>query len=256
MVALIMACDGVLAETEQNGHRPSFNRAFREFGLPVYWDEAVYAEKLKISGGKERMSVDLSAEICNDHGYGGRQRARLLDELHRRKSELFQARVRRGQLPPRPGVRRLIRAALAEDWTLAIAATATEGSVRAVLEAVIGEELAARCHIFAGDIVEHKKPSPDIYLMVVSTLGLDPEECIVVEDSARGCQAAIAAGLTTIATPSIYTAGQDFTGAARVLPHLGDPDDPVPEAPGVEDLAGRFVDLEDLRSILLHHGEV
>src|SRR5699024_2287836 len=121
-------------------------------------------------------------------------------------------------LHARPGVKRLIRDALENGWTVAIASTATEASVRAVLESVVGEDLAAQCHVFAGDIVAHKKPAPDIYKKVVGALHLDPEECVVIEDSARGCQAAIAAGLVTIVTASHYTMGQDFTGAARVLP--------------------------------------
>lgn len=255
MVALILDCDGVLAETEQHGHLPAFNQAFREFGLPVYWSEEIYAEKLKIGGGKERMEGDLSREICTDHGYAGRRRRRqLLEELHHRKSLLFQERVRNGKLQARPGIRRLITAALGKRWTVAIAATATEASVRAVLASVVGEELANQCHVFAGDIVARKKPAPDIYQKVVGELRLDPEDCLVIEDSARGCQAAIAAGLMTIATPSAYTLGQDFTGAVRVLPHLGDPGNPIPNAPEVGDLADRAVELADLRDILHRHG--
>lgn len=255
MDALIFDCDGVLAETEQHGHLPAFNQAFREFGLPVYWSEEVYAEKLKIGGGKERMAGDLSTEICTDHGHPGRRaRQRLLEQLHLRKSRLFQERVRSGELRPRPGVRRLIADAVADGWTVAIASTATESSVRAVLESVAGEELAGKCHVFAGDIVAHKKPAPDIYLKVVGELRLDPEQCIVIEDSARGCQAAISAGLATVATPSAYTIGQDFTGCARVLPHLGDPEDPIPDGEEYGDLAGRHVELRDLRNILHRHG--
>lgn len=255
MVALIFDCDGVLAETEQHGHLPAFNQAFREFGLPVYWSDETYAEKLKIGGGKERMAGDLSAEICTDHGYPGRRgRKKLIEHLHHRKSLLFQERVRHGDVQARPGVRRLIRDAVANGWTVAIASTATERSVKAVLESVVGKELAAQCHVFAGDIVAHKKPAPDIYSKVVGDLGLDPEECLVIEDSARGCQAALAAGLMTIVTPSHYTQGQDFTGAARVLPHLGDTADPIPDSAETNDLAGHLVELTDLHNILRRHG--
>ncbi|GAB3812564.1 HAD family hydrolase [Tessaracoccus terricola] len=255
MITLIFDCDGVLAETEQHGHRPAFNQAFREFGLPVYWSEQDYAEKLKIGGGKERMAGDLSTEICTDHGYAGRRgRKTLIERLHERKVALFQQRVQAGELLPRPGIRRLVTAALAKKWTVAIASTATESSVRAVLASTVGEKAAGGCKVFAGDIVAHKKPAPDIYLKVVAELRLDPEQCLVIEDSARGCQAAIGAGLTTVVTPSVYTMGQDFTGAARVLPHLGDPDNPIPETADAGDLAGRCVELTDLRSILRHHG--
>ena len=56
MTALVLDCDGVLADTERYGHLPAFNAAFAEHGLPVRWDEAEYAERLRIGGGKERMA--------------------------------------------------------------------------------------------------------------------------------------------------------------------------------------------------------
>ena len=49
MSALILDCDGVLADTERDGHLPAFNRTFEEFGLPVRWSEEEYGEKLKIA---------------------------------------------------------------------------------------------------------------------------------------------------------------------------------------------------------------
>ena len=60
--AIIFDCDGVLADTERDGHRPAFNQMFREFGLPVEWSEDDYAAKLQIAGGKERMASLLTPE--------------------------------------------------------------------------------------------------------------------------------------------------------------------------------------------------
>ena len=54
--ALIFDCDGVLADTERDGHRPAFNQAFAEAGLHVAWSEEEYGERLKIGGGKERIA--------------------------------------------------------------------------------------------------------------------------------------------------------------------------------------------------------
>lgn len=56
----IFDCDGVLADTEQYGHLPAFNRTFSEFGVPVQWSVDEYAEKVKIGGGKERMRSILT----------------------------------------------------------------------------------------------------------------------------------------------------------------------------------------------------
>ena len=71
-------------------------------------------------------------------------------------------------------------------------------------------------------MVAKKKPAPDVYLMAVDTLGLDKTKCVIVEDSAIGLGAAKAAGITCIVTKSSYTAGEDFTGADKIVDELGD----------------------------------
>ncbi|WKK70687.1 hypothetical protein Q0F99_12835 [Rathayibacter oskolensis] len=50
--ALIFDCDGVLADTERDGHLPAFNETFEHEGLPVRWSEDDYAEVLRIGGGR------------------------------------------------------------------------------------------------------------------------------------------------------------------------------------------------------------
>ncbi len=57
LTTLIFDCDGVLADTERDGHLPAFNQTFAEFGVPVRWSEADYGQKLAIGGGKERMAA-------------------------------------------------------------------------------------------------------------------------------------------------------------------------------------------------------
>lgn len=217
MPALIFDCDGVLADTERDGHLPAFNTAFAEFDLPISWDEDTYAEKLKIGGGKERIASEMPGAEAED----------VIRQLHARKTQLFTQRVADGLLPGRPGIHRLIAEALAAGWTVAIASTSAEASVRAVLEHAAGPDAAGRCHVFAGDIVPKKKPAPDIYLKVLNDLDLDRAECVVVEDSGIGVQASTGAGLRTIVTVSAFTADDDFAGAALVLSHLGDPDNPL-----------------------------
>lgn len=240
MPALIFDCDGVLADTELDGHLPAFNAAFAEFDLPINWDQATYHRKLQIGGGKERIASE----------FVGEDRVELIKELHARKTELFTQRVAAGMLPGRPGIKRLIGAVLDLGWTVAVASTSAEASVRAVLKHAVGEELAARCHVFAGDIVPAKKPAPDIYLKVLNDLDLDPGDCLVVEDSGIGVASARAAGLTTVVTISSFTAGEDFSGAALVLNHLGDPDNQltVVAAPAGVQPSGMVTvgDLEDL----------
>ena len=66
------------------------------------------------------------------------------------------------------------------------------------------------------------KPDPEPYLLALRRSGCRPEQCLVIEDSARGLAAAKAAGLTCWVIPSAQTRGQDFTAADRVLQHLGE----------------------------------
>ena len=104
-----------------------------------------------------------------------------------------------------------------------MASTSAEPAVRAVLTHAVGEDLAKHFAVFAGDIVPQKKPAPDIYLLALRELQLDPDDAVVVEDSANGLRAALAAGLRTLVTVSGYTREEDFTGASLVVSSLGDP---------------------------------
>ena len=232
MPALIFDCDGVLADTERDGHLPAFNAAFTEFGLPISWDDATYAQKLKTGGGKERIASVFTPEVAAKAGLtDADEQTALIKRLHARKTELFTERVEAGLLPGRPGIHRLIAEALDAGWTVAVASTSAETSVRAVLRHAVGENSYGQVRVFAGDIVAHKKPAPDIYLKVLADLSLDPAECLVVEDSGIGVDAAVGAGLTVLVTVSSYTADDDFSRAAVVLPSLGDPGRPFAGGP-------------------------
>jgi len=226
MPALIFDCDGVLADTEQYGHLPAFNRTFADFGVPVQWSVAEYAEKVKIGGGKERMRSILTAPLAETLGLQDDDAAdRAILAWHKRKTEIYKALVESGVMPARPGIARIVQEAHDAGWTLAVASTSAEPAVRAVLRHAVGDDLAAHFSVFAGDVVPAKKPAPDIYLFALQELGVDPQDAIVVEDSANGLQAAAAAGLRTVVTVSGFTRGEDFTGAALVLSSLGDPGD-------------------------------
>jgi beta-phosphoglucomutase-like phosphatase (HAD superfamily) len=70
--------------------------------------------------------------------------------------------------------------------------------------------------------VARGKPAPDIYLEVARRLEVRPEECLVLEDSAIGCEAALAAGMRVIACPSVVTAHCTFPAAATRVQSLHD----------------------------------
>ena len=224
MPALIFDCDGVLADTEQYGHLPAFNQTFADFGVPVQWSVDEYAEKVKIGGGKERMRSILTPPLAETLGLQDADAAdRAVLAWHQRKTEVYKGLVASGVMPPRPGIARIVQEAHDAGWTLAVASTSAEPAVRAVLQHTVGDDLAASFSVFAGDIVPAKKPAPDIYLLALRELGVDPQDALVVEDSANGLRAAAGAGLRTLVTVSGFTRGEDFGGAALVVSSLGDP---------------------------------
>ena len=226
MTALVFDCDGVLADTERDGHRPAFNQTFREFGIPVEWSEEVYGRKLQIAGGKERMSSELTPEFVRANGLpeDSDGQAAELAKWHKRKTEIYTEMVAAGRLPTRPGIRRIITEAQDAGWKLAVASTSAEASVRAILEQAVGPDRAGRFDVvLAGDVVPKKKPAPDIYLLALERLGVPAAETLVVEDSRNGLLAAHAAGLRCVMTVNGYTEEEDNSEAILVVTSLGDP---------------------------------
>jgi HAD superfamily hydrolase (TIGR01509 family) len=254
VTALIFDCDGVLADTERDGHRVAFNRTFEEFGLPVRWSEDAYGDALRIAGGKERMASLLTPGFVAEAGLPtdpeGQREA--IAAWHRRKTAIYTEMVAAGVLPPRPGVARITREAIAAGWALAVASTSSEASVRAVLEHAVGAAPASRFEVLAGDVVEHKKPAPDIYLLAIQRLEADPADALVIEDSRNGLLAAAGAGLPCLVTVNGYTEAEDFSEAVLVVTSLGDPDGErakVLTNAGVPD-PGDVITLDDLQACI------
>jgi HAD superfamily hydrolase (TIGR01509 family) len=219
MQALIFDCDGVLVDTERDGHRVAFNMAFAQAGLTTQWDVARYGVLLKTVGGKERMRQHF-----DETGWPVPEAGRdaLIAELHRLKTGIFMQLIEEGGLPLRPGIARIIDEAIAAGIKLAVCSTSNEKAVQAVVDVLLGPERAKHIPVFAGDVVAKKKPDPAIYLLAKQRLGLDAARTVVIEDSNNGLRAALGAGMKCIVTLSSYTADEDFTGASRIVPDLGD----------------------------------
>jgi len=220
-------CDGVLADTERDGHLVAFNRMWREQGVNWQWSLAQYAEKVKIGGGKERMfSLGRDDDFRAVYDVPDSDEAwwDIVAGWHKHKSEIYKELIASGALPGRPGVKRISEEALAAGWQLVVCSTSSLSSVKAVVDHVMGEELAGKfAGIFAGDMAKAKKPDPAIYLLALDKLNLSPADCVVVEDSRNGLLAAAAAGLSTIVTVNELTKDEDFHEAAIVVSSLGDP---------------------------------
>ncbi|MFN3707533.1 HAD-IA family hydrolase [Microcella sp.] len=226
MPALIFDCDGVLADTEHDGHMRAFNEMFAEKNLPVRWSVDDYREKVRIGGGKERLRSLLTPEFVAEAGLptSAEEQDALVADWHRSKTAIYTSLVEAGVMPGRPGIKRIVQEAADAGWTLVVCSTSAEVSVRAVLKHAVGAELASLFSVYAGDIVPAKKPAPDIYLLAIRELGLDPADVVVVEDSENGMRASVAAALRTIVTVSTFTTEEDFSPASLVVTSLGEPE--------------------------------
>jgi HAD superfamily hydrolase (TIGR01509 family) len=219
---LIFDVDGTLAETERDGHRVAFNRAFQEFGLPWHWPVGLYGQLLRVAGGKERIGYYI--DRYQPRFECDRNLADLIADLHRAKSDHFKALLATDVIPLRPGVRRLLAEARQHQVRLAIATTSAKDNVIPLLERLLAPEAPTWFEVIAaGDRVAAKKPAPDIYNLVVEMMGVDRDRCLVIEDSQQGLEAALAAGLTTVVTVNDYTREHSLKGAKLVINHLGEP---------------------------------
>lgn len=224
--ALIFDVDGTLSDTEE-AHRCAFNEAFSEHGLDWNWSRPQYAHLLLTAGGKERLAAHI-ATLPVDEAQRASLHARI-DGIHRAKTQHYTRRVLAGGAPLRDGVARLLDEAAAAHVLLGIATTTTLANVEALLRTALGPGALERFAVIgAGDDVARKKPAPDIYDHVLRRLGVVPDECVAIEDSANGLRAAKAAGIFTIVTPSYWTRTEDFSTADLVLPSLGSTDRPLP----------------------------
>jgi HAD superfamily hydrolase (TIGR01509 family) len=221
MKALIFDCDGVLADTERDGHRVAFNKAFAKKGYSVEWNVETYGKLLEVAGGKERMKHYFDSNGWPDDAV---DKDALIKELHKLKTDLFMQIIESGELPLRPGVARLVDEAIAANVTLAVCSTSNERAVNLVVQTLLGPERKAHfSEILAGDVVSNKKPDPEIYNLAWQKLGLQSSECVVIEDSRNGLLAAKSASMHCIVTTNGYTKNEDFKEADLVVSELGDP---------------------------------
>ncbi|MCX5932836.1 MAG: HAD-IA family hydrolase [Cyanobacteria bacterium] len=197
--ALLWDVDGTLAETELDGHRVAFNRAFDQLGLPWQWDRATYIELLEISGGRERLRGFLQRQ------QGGEPEASLLEALHQAKQLHYRQLVVAGEVQLRAGVRRLIEAAAAAGLQQAIVTTSGREAVAALLENQLRELSQLLPLRICAEDVAAKKPDPEAYRLALQRLGLEPGEAVALEDSPAGLAAATAAGLRCLVTLSAAT---------------------------------------------------
>jgi HAD superfamily hydrolase (TIGR01509 family) len=209
--AIIFDVDGTLSETEE-AHRQAFNATFVEFGLPWVWSQELYGELLKTTGGKERMT-----EYLVNHLDEPADQAKIA-EIHIRKTAVYGELIASGAAELRPGIVALIEDAARKGVRVAVATTTNRPNVDRLAESCFGKAAGDVFEVIAaGDEVKNKKPASDVFDLAVSGLGLDPSECVGLEDSRNGLLSCVSAGVRCVVSPGAYTIGSDFSEAAAVI---------------------------------------
>ncbi|MEE9324200.1 MAG: HAD family phosphatase [Dehalococcoidia bacterium] len=124
------------------------------------------------------------------------------------------------KVTPSLGLYHLLEELKRRALRLAVASSSRGEWIDAVLSTLkIKGEFQA---IVSAEMVERGKPHPDIFLMAAKKLNTPPHQCIVMEDSPRGIEAAKRAGMTAIALLTLYTRHLDLSRADRVIESLAD----------------------------------
>ena len=242
--AVVLDVDGTLVDSERDGHRVAFNRAFEEAGLDDRWDVEKYGELLAVTGGKNRLNA-----YFEEQGMPEDEREELASRLHERKTEIFTEMAAGGEIEARPGVEEFLDELDEAGVRLAVATTGSRQWVDPLLDRLFGVERFEI--IIASDEAPDRKPDPMAHQMALERLGLPASAAPTVEDSANGLEAAKAAGLACVIVVNDYTRQQDFDDADLVLDGFGSQDAPaeVLADPHGLDPPGRL-DLDTLRRLV------
>ena len=194
MKAVVFDMDGVLFDTEVVCMK-SWMAVAKANRLPGM--EEVFPQCIGLNANDSRQIVMRA--YGDDFDYPAfRQQA----------SDCFQAYIRENGLPVKPGVRELLDWLAEEEYAVGLASSTKRESVLGHLEqAGFRERFKA---VITGDMVEHSKPRPDIYLMACRELGIEPKQAYAIEDSPNGIRAAHAAGMKPIMVPDMIAPDEEM----------------------------------------------
>lgn len=193
--------DGVLLDSEEFMCKAAI-RMFREKGVTVSKEDfspfVGMGENRYLGGVAEKYGLDF--------------------QLEKDKARAYQiyAEITAGKLFPLPGVHDFIGRCKKRFLKLAVATSADHVKLIVNLAALNLSPDTFELTI-NGSEVERKKPYPDIYLEAAHRLGLQPEECLVVEDAVSGIDAAKAAGCRCLALETSFSA--EMLGQADWICH-------------------------------------
>lgn len=186
--AVCFDMDGTLVESE-NVWEATERQMFEDRGL-AYTDEVrqqviglrldEFFRRLKAVYGLPESVEDLMQEL----------EARMLPRIAH-------------EVKPKPGAQAIVEWVAAQGLPYCIASSSSAAIIDAVVESQGWGQLIQRR--YSADMVAHGKPAPDVYLYAAQQLGVDPSQCLALEDSPNGTRAAMAAGMTTVAIADFHT---------------------------------------------------
>ena len=186
--------DGTIANTELEAHLPSFNNAFRYFGLDWEWDTYKYIDLLKINGGKNRIShysMIIDSPLSSD----------LVFKIHEKKQFYYFECIKNDNVHLKTGVYRLISELYKKKIKQFIVTSSSKKQVELIVKHLF-REFNPFEFIISSDDVELHKPNPLPYLKAMKLSGIKNNNSLVFEDSNSGIKSSLAAKLPTIYVPS------------------------------------------------------
>jgi HAD superfamily hydrolase (TIGR01509 family) len=189
LYGLIFDVDGVIADTEAANARASIKIFADLLGV-----EGVVRKDFEAGLGRGAEEYVKAGARVHDLELTEEQ----IQKITQLRQEYFLKVLKKEPMPPFPGVLELMDKAMQrEDFRLAIATSGTLEKSRAVLEAA---NVPYRKMVYInGDHVKNKKPDPELFLLAAERMGIEPANCVVIEDAPNGVQAAKAAGAKCIA---------------------------------------------------------
>lgn len=203
---MIFDCDGVLVDTE-----PIANRVLAEMvsaeGLPT-----TTAESMRRYMGRSMPAVieTIEAEL------GRALDPRFAEEYYRRIFDAFDE-----ELAEVPGAAAAVDAVEEAGLAACVASSGTQEKMRRTLGRT-GLLPRFQGRIFSAGEVARGKPFPDLFLHAASCMGIEPGDCVVVEDSPAGVAAARTAGMRAIGLAGPLGAQALIDAGAEPIEHLGD----------------------------------
>ncbi|MBY0356956.1 MAG: HAD family phosphatase [Candidatus Obscuribacterales bacterium] len=201
--ALIFDMDGVIVDSE-----PLHLKAYQEF-FSAYGIGYKQEENQQFLGCKDIAIADILIKRYN-LPLGPK-------ELVQNKEQIL-CRLLRTDAQPRPGLKRILQEATNLKVPMAVASSATMPAIELVMEVLQVRNYFH--HLSSGDEVPNGKPAPDVFLLAAKRLGVQPADCLVIEDTLNGIKAAKAAGMHCLSIPCAETKHQDHSLADMHLSSL------------------------------------